>query len=76
MKKISLFLGSFLLLASCTSTQWAIIGDVTAYNSDGSVLRQWDDVVTIVIGLGICGFGYVDEGGHEVGYMANVVSQP
>lgn len=45
MKKISLFLGSILLLASCTSTQWAIIGDVTAYNSDGSVLRQWDDVV-------------------------------
>ena len=45
MKKISLFLGSILLLASCTSTQWAIIGDVTAYNSDGTVLRQWDNVV-------------------------------
>ena len=45
MKKISLLFGCLFLFISCASTQWAINGDVTAYNADGTVLRQWDNVV-------------------------------
>ena len=45
MKKVSLFFGCLFLFISCASTQWAINGDVTAYNADGTVLRQWDNVV-------------------------------
>ena len=33
------------MVESCASTKWSAIGDVTAYNSDGSILRQWNDVI-------------------------------
>lgn len=52
MKKFILFFCSSILLTSCISTtpttpsiNWSINGDVTAYNADGSILRQWDNVV-------------------------------
>lgn len=57
MKKISLFFGCLFLFISCASTQWAINGDVTAYNADGTVLRQWDNVVIES--------GYVDWNGKQ-----------
>ena len=49
MKKSILFYFCILLLTSCVSTTapiaYSLKGDVTAYNADGSILRQWDDVV-------------------------------
>jgi PBP1b-binding outer membrane lipoprotein LpoB len=52
MKKVILFFSCAFLFASCISTtttnpsiNWTINGDVTAYNADGTVLRQWDNVV-------------------------------
>lgn len=45
MKKSILFFGYLFLLASCAPTKWSINGDITAYNSDGTVLRQWDNVI-------------------------------
>ena len=57
MKKVSLFFGCLFLFISCASTQWAINGDVTAYNADGTVLRQWDNVVIES--------GYVDWNGKQ-----------
>lgn len=57
MKNISLFFGCLFLFVSCASTQWAINGDVTAYNADGTVLRQWDNVVIES--------GYIDWNGKQ-----------
>ena len=45
MKKLILFFGGLFLLVSCASTKWSINGDITTYNSDGTVLRQWDNVI-------------------------------
>lgn len=49
MKRFILFFFCIFSLTSCVTTtpsiNWSINGDVTAYNADGSVLRQWDNVV-------------------------------
>lgn len=48
MKRFCFFSCLLFLLSSCASTTpslWSIEGSVTAYNMDGSILRQWDNVI-------------------------------
>ena len=44
MKKLLFICCMGLLLQSCVTT-YNIVGDVTAYNADGSVLKNWNDVI-------------------------------
>ncbi len=44
MKKILFLLATMCVVSSCTPIVKTCVGDVTAYNADGSVLKKWEGV--------------------------------